>query len=453
MASFNQDFTKIKNGQGYLNAINDFINGKERKAMLVAEDYYNGENTTVNALKRIYWSDTAKGWAENPFVANNKIGYGFFYDMVSQKVNTLHNEPPSITTNKYEFPNKYMKQLGFSLKKAGTIASIQGTAFLFEDLYNNITVFKASDCIPYYDDETGVLRALIRFWTVKTKAKDILYFEVYEEDGVTKYKDTPRIEIVNEKTPYKFTIRKSAISTIIQNDTISKLPIVEYMNNEERKSDFRKNIRSKIDIIDIVESGFANNIEDFSDVYWTIRESANIPIDTYEDFVANINRTKKVFGEDVQPHQIEIPTQARSTFVEMIKKDLIKDSGVIDTETMTGSSLTTTAIKAATMELRQRVSDFEWFAYQTTNDLIAIYQNYNMVSFEFDVVFEKMLINNDTELIDNVIKIGNDISEYDRFTIYKRANIIDNVDKAIERKQGESVFRIEEPAEEITEEV
>ena len=76
---------KIKSGQGYLNAINDFMNGAERKAMLVAEDYYNGKNTTVNALRRIYWSDSAKGWAENPFVANNKIGYGFFYDMVSQK--------------------------------------------------------------------------------------------------------------------------------------------------------------------------------------------------------------------------------------------------------------------------------------------------------------------------------------------------------------------------------
>ena len=174
---------------------------------------------------------------------------------------------------------------------------------------------------------------------------------------------------------------------MIENKTMSKMPIVEYMNNEQRQSDFKPNIRSKIDIIDIVESGFANNIEDFSDVYWTIRESANIPTDTYEDFVANINRTKRVFGEDIQPHQIEIPTQARSTFVEMIKKDLIKDSGVIDTETMTGSSLTTTAIKAATMKLRQRVSDFEWYAYQATNELIAIYQSFNNLSFEFDVVF------------------------------------------------------------------
>jgi len=448
MASFNSDFIKIKTGQGYQTAINDFLNSCERKAMIVAEDYYNGKNTTVNALKRVYWSDRLKGWAENAFVANNKIGYGFFYDMVSQKVNTLHNEPPSITMDKkYKFPNDYEKQLGFSLKKAGTLASIQGTAFMFEDLDNNISVFKASDCIPYYDDDSGVLRALIRFWIVKTKYKDILYFEVYEEDGVTKYRDTPRLEIVQNKIPYKFTVRSSAISSEVENATISKIPIVEYMNNEYRQSDFKPNIRSKIDIIDIIESGFANNIEDFSEVYWTIKESANVPMDTYEDFVANISRTKKVFGEDIKPNQIAIPTEARSTFVKMMKEDLIKDSGVIDTETMTGSSLTTTAIKAATMKLRQRVSDLEWFAYQSTNELIAIYQIYNNLNFEFEVVFEKMLISNDTEIIDNVVKISSDLSEYDRFVIYKRANMIDDVEEAIKRKQSESVFTIVEPTE------
>jgi Phage portal protein, SPP1 Gp6-like. len=76
--------------------------------------------------------------------------------------------------------------------------------------------------------------------------------------------------MVKPLEPYKYKIKQSALSTDFE-PIKSELPIVEFINNEYRTSDLSGNIRSKIDIIDIVQSGFANNIEDFSDAFWVLK--------------------------------------------------------------------------------------------------------------------------------------------------------------------------------------
>jgi len=43
-------------------------------------------------------------------------------------------------------------------------------------------------------------------------------------------------------------------------------------------------------------------------------------------YVANINRSKKIIvgdGDDVDTKQIEIPTEARTKFVDLMKKELV----------------------------------------------------------------------------------------------------------------------------------
>ena len=88
------------------------------KSVIVGRDYFLGDNTTIKNVEKYYYSDprpklskstglpeldlTGKpimvggGWVKNPYVANNHIGYGVFADIVSQKVNTLLDEPPRI---------------------------------------------------------------------------------------------------------------------------------------------------------------------------------------------------------------------------------------------------------------------------------------------------------------------------------------------------------------------
>ena len=453
MASFQMDFD-INNLK---KIIDTWLGSITRRKIVDANKYYEGENVTVSKLKRMMWSDKNKRMIENTFVANNKISYNKYHDIVSQKVNTLLNEIPVINNFKDDL---FVKNLGYALKQASIKASNGGSAFIYCGYDNNLVVFDTENCIPFYDDENkDIIKAFIRFWDINSfldKSKSTRYVEVYEEDGLTIYKsqNLSEYEIAISKQAYKFKIKTDIFETQQENIKLSRIPIVELKNNDNRTNDFTTTIRSKIDMIDILNSGFANNIEDFTEIFWIIKNGAGLTSEELEDFVASINMTKKAILEgdstnslDIETKQIEIPVEARTRYTEELKTELIDESGIIDTAQLTGSSLTTTAIKASTMKLRQRVSDFEWFVYVACKSILNLYNEYNNISnIDYDIEFTKLLIDNDTEIITNAIMVKDTISQRSYLSLLKRANIINNVDDEIKEmeKEQKDKYTIEE---------
>lgn len=452
MASYQMDFD-INNLKAIIDA---WLGSATRRKIVDANKYYNGDNVVVSKLKRMMWSDRQKRMIENTFVANNKISYNKYHDIVSQKVNTLLNEPPIV--NGLE-DDAFIKELGYSLKDTSVKASNGGSAFIYCGFNNTLTVFETENCIPFYDDENkDLIKAFIRFWDIKSFLngdKVIRYVEVYEEDGMTIFKSTDlsSYDISTPKQAYRFKIKHDIFETQTEDIPLSVIPIVELKNNESKLNDLTPTIKSKIDMIDILNSGFANNIEDFTEIFWIVKNGAGLSTDELEDFVASINMTKKVILEgdntnslDVEAKQIDIPVEARKTFTEELKTELIDESGIIDTAQLTGSSLTTTAIKASTMKLRQRVSDFEWFVYRACKSILKLYNEYNNKNDEYEIEFTKLLVDNNSEIISNAIMLKDTISQRSYLTLLKRVNIIDNVDdevKEIEREQ-KNKYTIEE---------
>lgn len=428
-----------------------FIASSKRKMIIEGKNYYEGENTVINNIKKTYWSDKFKREMDNPYVSNYKIGYSFFHDMVAQKVNTLLNEPPTIETS-YKLDPKFIRNLGYALKQGGIKASAQSRAFFYLSYDNDLAVFDTEQCIPIFDETDTYLVELIRWWDVldRNTGNNIRYIEHYSQEGIDFYKDYNLVT----STPYKEHIYYDFGTEVHKPIKLTRLPIFILYNNESRTSDLTRNIKGKIDAIDIVESGFMNNIEDFSDVYWLIKNGSGMTSEEFEDFTASINKTRKLVttgdGEgalQIEPKQLTIPTEARSKLLDILKTDLVQDSGVIDTASLTGSSLNTTAIKAATMKLRQRVSDFEWQVYQVAREIIDMYQEFNSVSFEYDIEFTELLIDNDTEILTNAISIKNDISRRSYYLLLKRANYISDVDeelKAYEEERAQAYALVEE---------
>lgn len=246
--------------------------------------------------------------------------------------------------------------------------------------------------------------------------------------------------MVKPLTAYKYKVKASALSAEIENEK-SKLPIVEFWNNEYRLSDLTPNIRAKIDIIDLVQSGFANNIQDFSDAYWVIKDTTGMGETYYQDFIANINRTRKIIGEGAEMKQFQIPTEARSKFVEIIKDDLIRDGGVVDTKALTNGNLTATAIKAARANLETRVSKFEWEAYKTATETIQMYLEKTGRAADFDITFNSYHLDNVTETVQNATMLRGTISEKSYLKMLQGVGIIDNVDDEIEAMQEEKDVR------------
>lgn len=453
MASYQIDF---KNGKGMdgsatYGLILRYTSSPIYKQAQIGWDYYMGENTTVSQLRRLYWKDGAidpitgekkssGGFADNPYVANNKIGYSFFTDMITQKVDTLFREIPTIETD-YKINTKFIKKFGYAMRSAAERASAQAVSYLMLDANGNINVFPADRALAFYDDETTEIRAFIRWWTVcGLSGTNTTYWEVYTEDGVITYKNKP-MTIVSPLTPYKFKILSSAISTETIPEKRNGLPIVEFWNSEYKISDLSTNIRSKIDIIDIVQSGFANNIEDFSDAFWVIKtqDGGALTEQYYQDFLANIQRTRKILGEDAEMKQFQIPTEARSKFVEIMKDDLIRDGGIVDTKALTNGNLTATAIKAARSNLETRVSKFEWQAYNVANKLLDMYFMQNNIMPEYDVTFNKYTLVNQTEVIQSAISLRGTITELSYLEMLENAQIIGSAKLELENLKKENL--------------
>ena len=476
MANYQLDFEEmVKNERDIFRFIDRYKTSIRRKMCIENESYYDGSNWTIMHLPdRKYWCDRVMRKADgtpmldesgraklvnamitNPFVANNRVAYGIFHDIVSQKVNTLLHEIPFIDNESLD--KNFMEQFGYALKNSAIEASICGESFIYEDNDGNFTVFDTADCIPFYDNQTGVLRLLIRFFIKQgefSKRRSTIA-EVYSEDGLTVYERTGNIITKVSETPYKFVKQQSVIFSKVKGISLSKLPIAIFRNNEDARSDLTPSIRAKIDVIDAVQSGFINNIEDFSDVFWIIKKMPNgsgMNEDDYADFFANINKTKKLFVEDATPEQFSIPHEARSKAVEMLKQQIAEESGIIDTERLQSTQLTNVAIKASTMKLEQRVSDFEWFANETARFLINIWQEYRSIKFDFTVNFTKLLVVNSVEMIDNIIKVRNDISQKTFLENLKKMGMfIDDVGEELKRLEEErqnsvSLFE-EEPTE------
>jgi hypothetical protein len=187
MFSYNEDFLTVKSiPRDYFDLASKYFASNKVQEMIDAKSYYNGKNVTVSLLARYYYNDdiirdkdgmpvlnadgTPKrhsGFVENPYVSNNKIGYGFFSEMVNQKTDTLLAETPTVYG--YELDKAYLKNFSYALHEASIEASCCGKAFIFENIYGDFTVFNTEQCLPFYDDETGELKALIRQWIVETE--------------------------------------------------------------------------------------------------------------------------------------------------------------------------------------------------------------------------------------------------------------------------------------------
>ena len=482
MASFQIDFSN--DAEKILKLVEWHQKSSIRQKILQNKSYYYKENWTIMHLPdRKYWSDrTAKDSAgnviydangnpqkanymvKNPYVSNNRVAYGIFADVVNQKVDTLLNETPNITIrNNAKLDDKFEKNLGYSLKSGAIEMSCAGYGFVFQNNDNELVCFNSEDCIPFYDDYTGVLRAFIRYIEVRGQMNDTtskLFVEVYEEDGLTVYvKDKKTtLEIYRQKTAYKFTVEMSAIEKNIKVQEIGKLPIIEFDNNKEKTSDLTPSLRAKIDAIDLVQSGFVNNVEDFSDVFWVIKASGvGGDSDEYEEFLANINKTKRIFAEQATPEQFQIPHEARSKLVEIFKQQIVEESGIIDTKDLTSTQLTAVAIRASTLKLRQRISDCEWQLYKSVNAILELYQAYNGQQFEYEVKFNKLILENTTEMIDNLVKVQDYMSLDDKLKILEKCEMIDDAEETKKALEQESSYKLEEeePAEitELVEEV
>ena len=438
-----QDFQYDTNKSGISASIDKAINlhkaTLEYKTALDADNYDMQRNTTIMQFTRKLFTNDGE-YTEDQTASNNKICSSFF-----RRLNTQRNTYS--LGNGIQFENTEIKEeLGTDfdtkLKVAGYYALIHGVSFMFWNV-DHVHVYKITEFVPLYDEETGTLQAGIRFWQIDDNKP--IYAVLYEVNGYSKYRKstkdkggTGKFEEVSPKTAYRVTYSKAEKDTeaeIVGEENYNELPIIALYGSRLKQSTLI-GMKGSIDAYDLVRSGFANDMADCSQIYWIINNAGGMnekELGKFRDRL-RITHIAKTTDEDitVTPYTQEVPYQARKEFLDEIRSGIYEDFGGLDVHTISAGS-TNDHIEAGYQPLDEQADDYEYEiidAVERLERLIGVKEIQTPL-------FNRNRISNQKEKVDMVIECANYLDDE---TVLKHLPFLssDEIDTVMERKDTES---------------
>ena len=404
------------------------------KEAVIAYDYFRKRNVTIGQYQKLLYTLAGEAVPDN-YSANYKFCNAFFPIFVRQENSHLLGN--GVTFNNEGTKEKLGADFDNVLFRAGEYALWGGVSFGFFNL-DHVDVFKVTEFVPLIGEEDGGLHAGIRFWQIDSRKP--LRATLYEQDGYTEYiwKDG-ECTILRPKTTYKKTARISEADgvEIIDGSNYPGFPIVPLWGNNEHQSELT-GLREKIDGYDLIQSGFANDLDDFSQIFWTISNSGGMDDVDLAQFIERMKVVKAAVvdetGSTAEAHTIEVPYAARAEALNALRESLYRDAMALDTDKITGNNITATAIKASAANLNLKCDAYEMCVIDFIQGLLKI------IGVEDECKFKRPDITNDEEITQSILSAG----EYlDDETILNHLPFIsvDEVQEILRRRKVEEAER------------
>lgn len=411
-------------------------NSDEYQTALTAEEYARHRNTTIVKFQKLLYTVTGKVVPDN-FNANYKLASGFFDRFVIQQTQFLlgngvswTNDDTSdrLSNSRYDFNSQ--------LQKVGKLSLIEGVAFGFWNL-DHIEIFALTEFAPLFDEEDGSLKAGVRFWRID-KSKP-LRATLYELDGYTEiiYRNDEEYEILQKKTPYKITYAQTNAdgAEIYDGQNYPTFPIVPLWGNPHHQSEL-VGLQEQIDCYDLIKSGFANDVDDASQIYWIIQNAGGMNDLDLTKFVERIKTVKATVIEDdgakAEAHTIDVPYASSEALLSRIEKDLYKDYMALDVDSIAGGAITATQIKAAYEPLNNKADQFEFCVIEFVNGIL------DLAGIDDEPNFTRSLIVNVQENIQTLLQASEYLSsEYVTQKILEYMGDTDKTQEILKQIQDE----------------
>lgn len=359
--------------------INQHKSSEDYKWASYGEAYKKQENVTIMRYQKMLYTVTGRPVIDN-ITANHKLPSNFY-----NRFNTQENQ--YLLGNGATFENEATKdKLGTKkkafdtqLQKLGKSALTQGLAFGFFNL-DHIDVFEFLEFAPLYDEEDGALKAGVRFWQISEDKP--LRATLYELDGYTEYikhKDDSKLKIYKPKRDYILNTRTSEAegTEIVNGENYSGFPIVPLWGNQDHVCRI-KAWQPSIDCYDLIKSGFANDVDDATLIYWAIENAGGMDDIDLAQFLQRLKTLHAAVVDDADgkakatPHTQDVPVEARTKYLEKLEKDLYKDAMALDTEAIANGNTVATAIRAAYEPLNSKTDDFEYCVIEFIQSVLEL---------------------------------------------------------------------------------
>lgn len=370
-----EDFRQALTAQAYFEARNEAIAQKvilKPVTALVSEETTNGTRTR----KRV----------EQKEIVGARISSNIFFRLVTQECQRLLGNGLTLDMKGGE---KVKDKLGVGfdthLQQIGEKALIHGCCW---GLWNqdHVEIIDAakdgrSGFVALVDEQTSAPRVGVQFWQLSEKRP--MYIRLFEEDGVTLYRQTRSedgLEIVEPKRAYVRRIYTDAAGSIeVGTQNYAALPVVPLYANPEQRSELTPAIKSKIDAYDRISSDFVDNLDRANEIYWVLNNFGGTQDDIAE-IVGQFERLKMIVnqsdgmggGSTAEPHSFEVPYEARRVALELLEKEIYKDFMGLSLEEITGGSLTNVAIVASETNLELKCDRFEWQVFRFVQGILRL---------------------------------------------------------------------------------
>ena len=412
---------------GIANAISHHKASADYKTALSADNYDKMQNELIRNYMRTILSLSGSA-LEDFTVSNNKLCSNFFHRLNTQRCMYLLGNGVSFTDHVEETTNengvtekvdKTKEMLGADfdtkLKECAYNALIHKVAYGFWN-YDHLHVFKYTEFVPLEDEETGVLRAGIRFWQLDVQKPMIAV--LYEEDGYTRFRASNGSSMFVEeqsKKAYKQRYSGSDVDglEVVGEENYGRLPIVPLWGSRLHQSTLI-GMKEKIDSFDLIRSGFANDLSDCAQVYWIVNNAngmSEYDLERFRDRLKTLHIAKAdTTNSSVTPYTQDIPYQARKEYLDEIRSGIYEDFGGLDVHTVAAGA-TNDHIDAAYQPLDEEADDFEYQVIQFIEQILAL------VGVEDTPIFKRNRISNQKEQTEMVLSAA----EYlDTETILKK---------------------------------
>lgn len=424
------------------NAIREHGMSREYRMARDAELYYKQENPTITRYQKIVYDLLGRPVVDS-LSANHKIASNWYFYFTVQSVQYLLGN--GVTFKDAATKERLGKDFDSKLQKLATYAKNGGVAYAFFNV-DHLDIFRATEFVPLLDEETGALRAGIRFWQID-KDKP-LRATLYEEDGYTDYirRDGDDMKVFADKRKYQETVYTNEVGTeILEAQNYPGFPIVPLWNIN-RQSDLVGK-RGVIDAYDLMASKLVNNVSEGDLIYWVLKNADGM--DDLDD-IQFVERLRTIHvahtngsGADVESHKVEAPYEANEVALNQLKGQLFADFMALNVEQIQAGNVTATQIMAAYEPLNQKTDLFE---YEVIDFIQAIL---TLAGIDDEPTFKRSQIANQAEDVQKVLMAA---PYLDDETILNKLSFLtqEEVETILQRRDAEGLRRMtgEEPMEE-----
>ncbi len=372
-----QDFTKVSDKTAYIKTcIETHKASSLYQTALIADEYDRHENRTIRQYQKLLY-DVSGQSIPDIWGANYKMASRFFNRFITQENQYLLGN--GITWSDDATKDKLgtkKKKFDTQVQKLGKMALSGAVSFGFWN-FDHLEAFSVLEFVPLYDEENGALMAGIRFWQIDSDKP--LRATLYEIDGYTDYiwsKNHPDKNILHDKRAYKLKIRSSAADgdEIYAMENYPTFPIIPLWGNPAHQSSII-GLREQIDCYDLIKSGYANNVDEGSLIYWTLSNADAMDDKDLRKFVEKMKTLHAATtGNEIkaESHNLEAPYQSREALLAKLRNDLYEDAMALDTINLAAGAATATQIRAAYEPLNSKTDEYEYCIREFIDNLLDL---------------------------------------------------------------------------------